>query len=158
MVRRGAWSRVGPGAAPRQARPAVWSVLPLVLRCDERVGAPVTTDPQARQGTGAVAHETGGGVHEAPIGHGPSQHDALLLREAATLAEQALLVPDTEADDSHEAEVGAESKNRCGDDDDGVGGGHRGPPNVLTCGVPYRRPHPGGLPDPVDKIGRASCR
>src|SRR5689334_10637553 len=143
MPRRWCDAGLAPGRLARPLRRpglAVLSVLPLVLGNGARVGASVTTDPQSRQGTGAVAHETGGGVHEAPIGHGPSQHDALFLRDAATLAEQALLVPDTEADDSHEAEVGAESKNRCGDDDDGVGGGHRGPPNVLTCGVPYRRP------------------
>src|SRR5690348_9085131 len=52
----------------------------------------------------------------------------------ATLAEQALLAPDPDADDSHEAEVSAQGENRYGDDD--VGGGHRGPPNVLTCGCP----------------------
>src|SRR6516165_8568647 len=131
------------GTAPRQADPAVWSVLPLVLGSGERGGASVPTDPQSRQGTGTVAHSTGRGVHKALIGHLPSQEGALLQREAAALAEQALLVPDPDADDSHEAEVSAKGEDRYGDDDDGGGSGHRGPPNVLTCGVPYHRLRPG---------------
>ena len=46
-----------PGAEPlRQADRAGSSVLPLVLGNAERVGASVTTDPQTREGTGAVAH------------------------------------------------------------------------------------------------------
>src|SRR5215471_17315356 len=141
MVRRGPRARSA-GAAPRQADPAVWSVLPLVLGSGERGGASVTADPQSCQGTGTVAHSIGGGVHKALIGHRPSQEGALLQREAAALAEQALLVPDPDADDSHEPEVSAKGENRYGDDDDG-GSGHRGPPNVLTCGVPFHRPQPG---------------